>query len=65
MFDSQGVRFRPKYDPVSSVVYSASDTDVCMTLIGGDIVYENGKVTFADVDKVYEKMEKYAGIYKG
>ncbi len=65
MFNSHGVRFRPKYDPVSSVVYAASDTDICMTMVGGDVIYENGKVTFVDIEEVYDRLEKYSAIYKG
>ncbi len=42
---------RPVYDPVSAVVYSASGRDVCMTMIQGKILYENGEFKTVDIEK--------------
>ncbi|MEG0833943.1 MAG: amidohydrolase [Christensenellaceae bacterium] len=64
MVDSSGLRYTPDYDVVSSIVYASSDADICMTMVGGDIVYENDKCTFVDEDEVKERMNTYAKIIK-
>ena len=39
----------PAHDPVSALVYSGSARDVEMTMIGGETVYERGRLTKADL----------------
>lgn len=53
----------PNNDTVSLLVYSAHGSDVCMTMIDGNILYENGNFTNIDyglikkeVDKVVKKL---------
>ena len=60
MLRTDGIRYTPDYDPVSLVVYAGSDADVCMTMVGGDIIYENGTFSFADIDEVKAKIAEYA-----
>ncbi|MEE1199574.1 MAG: amidohydrolase [Christensenellales bacterium] len=43
----------PAIDPVSLLVYSAQASDVCMTMVDGKILYEDGKYTTLDPDRVY------------
>lgn len=64
MLDTSGIRYTPDYDIVSLIVYAGSDADVCMTMVGGDIVYENGKFAFADLDEVKAKISEYAEVMK-
>ncbi len=64
MIDTSGIRYAPDYDILSNVVYSADDTDVCMTMVGGDIVYENGRFSFADLEEIKAKLNEYAAIMK-
>jgi len=64
MLDTKGIRYSPRYNPVASVVYAASESDVCMTMVDGEIIYENGKCAFADVDEIKERLEEYAKIIK-
>lgn len=64
MLDTSGIRYTPDYDIVSNVVYSADDTDVCMTMVGGDIVYENGRFSFADVEEIKAKLHEYSAVMK-
>lgn len=64
MIRSDGMRYLPSYDVVSNIVYAASDTDVCMTMVGGDIIYKDGEYSFADALEVKEKMNEYAKLYQ-
>ena len=60
MIDTSGIRYTPDYDIVSLLVYAGSDADVCMTMVGGDIIYENGEFAFADIEEVKAKVCGYA-----
>ena len=60
MIDTSGIRYTPDYDFVSLLVYAGSDADVCMTMVGGDIIYENGEFAFADIEEVKAKVCGYA-----
>src|SRR5207237_4500700 len=40
---ADGLATAPCYDPYSTLVYSATARDVRMTMIGGGVVYENGR----------------------
>jgi 5-methylthioadenosine/S-adenosylhomocysteine deaminase len=42
----------PSEDPYSAVVYSCSASDVILTMIGGEIVYQNGKFARVDTDEI-------------
>ncbi|MDL2237698.1 amidohydrolase [Christensenellaceae bacterium OttesenSCG-928-K19] len=64
MIDNGSVRFSPTYDIAASVVYAANESDICMTIVGGDIIYENGKCLFADVEEIRDRLESYAKTIK-
>lgn len=51
---------RPMYDPISAVVYSASGRDVCMTMIQGKILYENGEYKTVDIEKAISDADELA-----
>lgn len=50
----------PCHNPVSTVVYSARGSDVCMTMVRGRILYENGEYMTIDTEKVRHETENYA-----
>jgi 5-methylthioadenosine/S-adenosylhomocysteine deaminase len=60
MLDNGGLRYHPRYDALASVVYASSEADICMTMIGGDIVYEDGVCSFADTEEIKDRLESYA-----
>ncbi len=62
IIDAGGIRYSPGYDAVGSVVYASNENDVKLTMVGGDIVYENGKCSFADIAEIKEKLKEYAAI---
>ncbi|MDR2611177.1 MAG: amidohydrolase [Clostridiales Family XIII bacterium] len=52
LIDASGPHMTPVYDACTNVVYSASGGDVCLTMIDGRIVYENGEYMTMDIEKV-------------
>ena len=44
----------PALDPVALLIYSAQGSDVCMTMVDGKVLYEDGE--FFTIDR--EKTEK-------
>ena len=49
----------PCHNPVSNLVYAASGHDVCMTMVRGKILYEDGKYTTIDLGSVLEEFRDY------
>lgn len=56
----KGMRWLPDYSIPSSLVYAAQDCSVALTMVGGDILFENGQVTFADEEEVAERIALYS-----
>ena len=48
----QGAHMVPQPDPIAAVAYSARSSDVETTIVGGEVVYENGKCTRVDENEV-------------
>lgn len=53
----------PMYDPCATVLYSATANDVCMTMVDGRILYENGAFTTLDMEKVKYNMKDTVAHY--
>jgi 5-methylthioadenosine/S-adenosylhomocysteine deaminase len=51
---------RPYYSPDSAVVFSATGERVCLTMVQGKVLYENGEFTTIDIEKAYDEVEQYA-----
>ena len=49
---------RPVIDEKALVTYSAQSSDVCMTMVDGKILYENGEYLTLDKEKIYYYIEK-------
>ncbi len=47
---------KPYYYPVHNllhnVIYAGQGTDICLTMVNGQVLYENGKYTTLDIEKV-------------
>jgi 5-methylthioadenosine/S-adenosylhomocysteine deaminase len=52
MIDAENPRFANMYDPVSAVVYNGSGKDVCLTMVAGRVVFENGDYITLDMEKL-------------
>ena len=59
MVNTHSPRLRPVYDPCGTVVYSACGSDVCLTIVQGNILYENGRWFTVDVSKAIEDAERF------
>jgi 5-methylthioadenosine/S-adenosylhomocysteine deaminase len=60
VIDTQGLRYCPETDMLNHLVYSGSDSDVVLTMVGGDILYEDGRITFADEEEIKSKARQYS-----
>ena len=49
----------PLNDPCAAAAYSAKGSDVCMTMVQGQIIYENGEYKTIDMEKVRYEAENY------
>jgi 5-methylthioadenosine/S-adenosylhomocysteine deaminase len=50
----------PCHDVVENLVYSASGSDVCLTMAKGKVLYENGQFLTLDLEKIRYEVEHYA-----
>ncbi len=48
----------PNLDSASLIVYSSHGSDVCMTMVDGKILYENGKFTSLNEKEIYRQVEE-------
>ena len=48
----------PAFDPLTMLCYSAQGSDVCMTMVDGKILYENGEFKTIDKEKVYADVKQ-------
>jgi 5-methylthioadenosine/S-adenosylhomocysteine deaminase len=52
MLDFDNERLTPSYDPVSTIVYSATGRDVALTMCRGNVLYENGEFKTIDIERI-------------
>ncbi len=60
VIDLQRPHLTPRHRAVSALVYSATPADVVMTIVGGEIVYENGACTRVDEAEVMAEAQARA-----
>ena len=60
IIDTSGLRYCPKTDLLNHMVYSGSDADVTLTMIAGEVLYENGRFARIDVEEIKAKAQAYA-----
>ena len=65
LLKTNGVRYTPKTDTLNNIVYSGSDHDIYLTMVNGEILYENGVYAFIDAGEVKEKANQYAAKILG
>jgi len=49
----------PLNDPLAAVAYAARGSDVCLTMVQGRVLYENGEHKTIDMEKVRHEIENY------
>ena len=55
----------PHSDTLATLCYSAQGSDVCMTMVNGKILYENGEFKTLDAERIYARAKEsvdYLGI---
>jgi len=60
LVDFSAPHLMPCHDVVSSLVFSAKGGDVAMTMVRGNILYQNGKFTTIDLNEVVSEIMEYA-----
>jgi Cytosine deaminase and related metal-dependent hydrolases len=57
LLDMNDVNMIPLYD-TDSALYSINSSNVCMTMVDGKILYENGEFTTLDIEKIKHDMRE-------
>ncbi len=65
VIDTGGIRYCPKTNLINHLVYSGSDCDVKLTMVNGQIIYENGEIKFADISEIKAKAAYHASRITG
>lgn len=60
VIDLNQPNMQPVHNIAKNLVYAGSKQNVCMTVIDGKILYENGKFTTVDADEIYKRANKLA-----
>lgn len=58
VMDISTPNMHPVHDIINNIVYSGSGSDVIMTMIDGNVVYDNGEYCTIDIEKVIYEAEK-------
>ena len=58
LVDTTQPHLQPMHDPLSAAVYSARGCDVCMTMVRGKVLYENGIYHTIDMERVRHALQQ-------
>jgi 5-methylthioadenosine/S-adenosylhomocysteine deaminase len=59
MLNTDSPHLFPLNDPCAAVVYAAKGSDVCLTMVQGNVLYENGEHKTIDMEKIRHEVENY------
>jgi 5-methylthioadenosine/S-adenosylhomocysteine deaminase len=62
LVDPKSVHVLPSDDPATNVVYTHSSSDVVMTIVNGNILYEDGRLTTIDEEALREDARKQRNV---
>lgn len=60
VIDLKQPNMQPVHNIAKNLVYAGSKQNVCMTVVNGRILYENGKFTTVDADEIYKRANRLA-----
>lgn len=63
LFDLGGAHNLPVVTPMGALAYSAAASDVCLTMVDGAILYENGEFYTLDVEKLKREFGEMRAHY--
>ena len=58
VIDLMQPNMQPLHNIAKNLVYAGSKQNVCMTVVNGRVLYENGRFTTVDAAEVYKRAEK-------
>lgn len=58
LLDIDTVNMHPVHELINNIVYSASGSDIRMTMVDGKVLYKDGEYATIDVDRVVSETEK-------
>lgn len=58
MVDTHAPNMTPMHSPVDNLVYSASGANVCLTMVDGKILYQDGEFKTLDYEKIRAQVKK-------
>ena len=58
VFDIDQVYMKPVHNLMSNLLYAACGSDVCMTMVDGKVLYDDGEFLTLDIEKIYYEAEK-------
>ena len=53
VFDIDQVYMKPVHNLMSNLLYAACGSDVCMTMVDGKVLYDDGEFLTLDIEKIY------------
>ena len=53
-----GAHQQPVHDPVAAIIFASSGRDVRMTMVAGEEVYRDGRVTTVDEKRLRARMDE-------
>ncbi len=60
VIDLMQPNMQPVHNIAKNIVYAGSKQNVCMTVVNGNILYENGRFTTVDPAEIYDRANKLA-----
>ena len=57
LLDTSAPHWHPVHDLLNNLVYASDGSDVCMTMVDGRVLYENGEFPQMDMERVYREVE--------
>ena len=58
MLDLDKPHFLPMHSYIDNLVYTAQGSDVCMTMVDGEILYRDGKYYTIDIDEIKSNIQR-------
>lgn len=58
LIDTDAPQAKPLFDPISALVYALSGNDVSLTMVDGQVLYEDGVYQTLDKEKIYAEAAK-------
>lgn len=58
VIDFNAIHLTPTVDYLNTLLYAAAPSDVCLTMVDGKVLYENGNFLTIDIEKVMSETKK-------